>query len=191
MKGRVVSSRHNLARSAWIQRAASNCADADRRWAITLHRAAARPAALVVLRIVSWLGDGPLWYAIIIALPVLNGWSGWPCSLQMLTAGAFNLLIYLCLKHGIGRSRPYMDCPDIRAHARILDRFSFPSGHALHAVTYAIIITHHYPSMTFALWGFAALVAVSRVTLGLHYPSDVIAGGAIGSAVGGIILAWP
>jgi undecaprenyl-diphosphatase len=186
-----MSSRHELQRSDWVQRATSSCADADRRWAITLHRAAGRPLALSVLRLVSWLGDGPLWYATILALPVLHGWSGWPCSLQMLTAGAFNLLIYVCLKHGIGRSRPYIDCPDIRACARALDRFSFPSGHALHAVSYAMIIAHHYPSLTLALWAFVVLVAASRVTLGLHYPSDVVAGGAIGAAVAGIILAWP
>ncbi len=177
--------------SAWIERAASSCADADRRWAVTFHRAGGHPSALFVLRIVSRLGDGILWYAFIIALPVVYGWSGWPCSLQMITAGAFNLLIYLCLKHGIGRSRPYMDCPDIRAGARALDRFSFPSGHALHAVAYAIILSHHYPQLTLALWAFVALVAASRVALGLHYPSDVVAGGMIGAAVAAIILAWP
>ena len=178
-------------RGEWVHRAANRFADVDRRWAITLHRAGSGPAALFVLRLVSWLGDGPLWFATMLALPLIDGWAGWPCTLQMLTTGAINLLLYLCLKHGIGRSRPYMDCPDIRACARALDRFSFPSGHALHAVAYAMIIAHHYPALTFAVWGFVILVAASRVTLGLHYPSDVVAGGAIGATIAGIVLAWP
>ena len=175
----------------WVRQAARRCAAADRRWAITLYRAGGRPAALFVLRTVSWLGDGPLWYATMVGLPLFEGWAGWPCTLQMITAGAINLLLYLCLKHGIGRPRPYVTCPDIRACARALDRFSFPSGHALHAVAYAMIISHHYPAMTIALWAFVGLVAISRVTLGLHYPSDVLAGGAVGASIAGIVLAWP
>lgn len=183
--------RSTLSRVAWIQRTAVRCANVDRRWAHALHRVSAWPAVMATLRVVSWLGDGPIWYATMAGLPILLGWSGWPCTLQMLSVGGINLLIYLCLKHGIGRPRPYVSCPDIRACARALDRFSFPSGHTLHAVAYAIIISHHYPSFALPLWVFAALVSASRVVLGLHYPSDVLAGGAVGGMIAEVVLAWP
>ena len=140
---------------------------------------------------VSWLGDGPLWYALIVGLPLAGGWAAWPCALQMLCLGAINLLVYLCLKHGIGRRRPYVDCPDIRACARALDKFSFPSGHVLHAVAYAMVVSAHYPAWSSLLWAFVVLVAASRVTLGLHYPSDVAVGGLVGALSASVILAWP
>jgi undecaprenyl-diphosphatase len=175
----------------WFQRTATRCAAADRRWAISLHHSARNPLVIFVLILVSWLGDGWVWYATMVALPAIFGWSGWPCTLQMLSVGSINLLVYLCLKHSIGRPRPYVNCDGIRACTRVLDQFSFPSGHTLHAVAYAMIISHHYSSFTAGLWLFAALVAASRVMLGLHYPSDVLAGGTIGATMAGIVLAWP
>jgi len=64
-----------------------------------------------------------------------------------------------------------------------LDKFSFPSGHTLHAVGFALILAHHFPALAPAVFGFALLVAVSRPVLGLHYPSDVLAGAAIGACL--------
>ncbi len=184
---------HDQQLSGWLQKTATRCIAADRRWALSLQRAADWPAVpvLPLLIAVSWLGDGALWYASVIALPLFDGWAGWPCALQILCLGAINLVIYFCLKHGIGRRRPYVDCPDIRACARALDRFSFPSGHTLHAVSYALVISSHYPGLALPLWTFAVLVGVSRVALGLHYPSDVLVGALVGAATASVVLAWP
>ena len=46
----------------------------------------------------------------------------------MTLVGVFNLTLYLWLKARIGRPRPYVKCPDIRACGRALDQFSFPSA---------------------------------------------------------------
>jgi undecaprenyl-diphosphatase len=46
----------------------------------------------------------------------------------------------------------------------------------------------HFPTMGWALWPFTVLVAVSRVALGLHYPSDVAAGAIIGAGIGWLVL---
>ena len=66
----------------------------------------------------------------------------------------------------------------------MLDRFSFPSGHTLHAVAFSLVACAYYPGLGASL---AVHVAdrLSRVALGLHYPSDVIAGGALGAIIAG------
>ena len=77
----------------------------------------------------------------------------------------------------------------ITCNARPLDQFGFPSGHPLHAVAFTAIAIAYYPRLAFLLIPFTFLVALSRMVLGLHYPSDVLAGAAIGAAIAGISLA--
>jgi len=76
----------------------------------------------------------------------------------------------------------------VPAGATPLDRYSFPSGHTLHAVAFTVVATAHVPALAPILWPFAALVAASRVVLGLHYPTDVLAGALIGAALAGTSL---
>jgi undecaprenyl-diphosphatase len=167
----------------WVER--------DRRWAQNLHRAAAWPYLVRLMAGTSRLSDGLLWVGLVAALPFVGGPMGPRCALHMLALGTLNVLIYRVLKQRIGRPRPFVDCPDIRACARVLDRFSFPSGHTLHAVSFGILLAHHYPAFAWPLGGFALLVAASRVVLGLHYPSDVLAGGLIGAlTVSLALMAW-
>lgn len=137
----------------------------------------------------SVLGDGVLWVGTMLLLPFIGGGSGTLCALQMTAVGAVNLLVYQTLKRHIGRPRPFVNCPDIRACARALDQFSFPSGHTLHAVSFGVLLTYHYPSLSAIVWPFALMVALSRMVLGLHYPSDVAVGGVIGAATAFIAIA--
>jgi undecaprenyl-diphosphatase len=64
-----------------------------------------------------------------------------------------------------------------------LDKFSFPSGHTLHAVVFGLVAINYYPALSFIIMPFVSMVALSRVVLGLHYPSDVLAGALIGSLI--------
>jgi undecaprenyl-diphosphatase len=66
---------------------------------------------------------------------------------------------------------------------KALDRFSFPSGHTLHAVSFTLIICTALPVLALILVPLALLIALSRVVLGLHYPSDVLAGGVLGAVI--------
>ncbi|MEK7737966.1 MAG: phosphatase PAP2 family protein, partial [Pseudomonadota bacterium] len=68
-------------------------------------------------------------------------------------------------------------------------RFSFPSGHTLHAVSFTLVASAAYPVLAPSLWLYTALVALSRPVLGLHYPSDVLAGAAIGALLAQLVLA--
>jgi len=152
----------------------------ERTMALWLHGASAFPWLTLLLMGVSWLGDGYLWYAIVLGLPFLGGPHGWQCAGHLLLLSAVNLQIYRLLKRRVARPRPFVGCPGIRACARSLDEFSFPSGHAMHAVAFSVVLCAYYPSLMLPLWAFTALVALSRVVLGLHYPSDVAVGAAIG-----------
>ena len=172
-------------RARWI-------VERDLRFAIACQRALARPALLLVMVATSRLSDGPLWGMLMLALPFVGGESGPLCALQMASVGAINLAVYLMLKRHVGRERPYVRCADIRACTRALDKFSFPSGHTLHAVAFGLVLAQHYPAWWLPLTLFALLVGASRMVLGLHYPSDVIAGAVLGVvSAAGLLSLWP
>jgi undecaprenyl-diphosphatase len=101
----------------------------------------------------------------------------------MVMVGLAGVLLYKLLKRHTLRPRPYQVRADIRRCADPLDQFSFPSGHTLHAVAFSTVALAHFPALAPLLVPFATLVAVSRVVLGLHYPSDVAAGAALGAAI--------
>ena len=130
--------------------------------------------------IVSRLGDGPLWYALVLLLPFYGGFAAIQLSLAMLFTALFGLICYRYLKQGTTRPRPYAVSANITLGTSPLDQFSFPSGHTLHAVAFTLIATHAYPELGLILYPFTLLVAMSRVVLGLHYPSDVAAGALLG-----------
>jgi len=165
---------HNPAlfnREVWLERdiAVARC----------LHRAAIYRPLVWLLIWTSVLGDGVIWLILAIAL-ALQGETGRYCLLAMLLLGSINLLLYRVLKRRTSRPRPFMQYPDIQACTHALDRFSFPSGHTLHAVSFSILVEHFFPALTPLLWSLTSLIALSRVVLGLHYPSDVLAAAAIG-----------
>ena len=139
-------------------------------------------------RAISRLGDGLFWYALMALLPVAYGAAAWPTVMRMAVAGALGLATYKWLKQRTSRPRPCQVYAAISAEAPALDQFSFPSGHTLHAVSLSLVATAGFPELAGALFPFALLVALSRPILGLHYPSDVLAGTIIGGLVAQIAL---
>jgi undecaprenyl-diphosphatase len=101
----------------------------------------------------------------------------------MAVAGAVGLAIYKHLKSRLVRERPYVALIGIVAGTRALDRYSFPSGHTLHATSFSILAIDAFPELGWLCAPFAVLVAVSRIVLGLHYPTDVAAGAVIGTGI--------
>jgi undecaprenyl-diphosphatase len=141
-----------------------------------------------VFQIASRLGDGVFWYTLMAALLVYHDSSAIRPVLHMVVVGLLCTLIYKWLKEKTLRPRPYEVFPVICVAMAPLDRFSFPSGHTLHAVSFSLIACHYYPALIPWLVPFAILVAASRLALGLHYPSDVLAGGFIGGMVATLSL---
>ncbi len=141
-----------------------------------------------LFRGISRLGNGVFWYTLMAALPLAYGTAAWPTVARMALAGAAGLAIYKWLKLRTSRPRPFQVYAAISAAAPALDRFSFPSGHTLHAVSLSLVAAAGFPELAPALFPFAFLVAVSRPILGLHYPSDVLAGALLGALVAQTVL---
>jgi undecaprenyl-diphosphatase len=142
-----------------------------------------------VFRVVSRLGDGVFWYSLMLALLAVGGASALAPIGRMAGTGLACTLIYKWLKSKTSRPRPFAVENAVRAGADPLDPFSFPSGHTLHAVAFSIVAIAFYPMLAWLLVPFTLLVAASRVVLGLHYPSDVLAGAALGALIASAFLA--
>jgi undecaprenyl-diphosphatase len=130
--------------------------------------------------IVSRLGDGVFWYSLMAILPLIYGLEGLKASLHMCITGGVAFGLYKSLKGVTRRQRPCEYASDIIALVPPLDRYSFPSGHTLHAVSFSAVAVYYFPPLAWLLIPFTLLVASSRVLLGLHYPSDVLVATLIG-----------
>jgi undecaprenyl-diphosphatase len=137
----------------------------------------------VLMIAVSRLGNGAFWYGLMAAMLAWNGQEAIPAVLHMTAVGLVCTVVYKSLKHGTARARPYVSQTDITLSAAPLDQYSFPSGHTLHATAFTLVAVTYYPALFWLLAPFSLSVAFSRVVLGLHYPSDVIAGAVIGAAI--------
>jgi undecaprenyl-diphosphatase len=133
----------------------------------------------------SRLGDGVFWYALMAALLLHFRGEALPAVLHMLAAAAVGTALYKLIKHKTLRPRPFRVHPDIACAGKILDQFSFPSGHTMHATSFSVIVLYYFPGLVWLVAPFSVMVALSRPILGLHYPSDVLAG----AAMGGILAA--
>ena len=155
-----------------------------------LNRGAHRALPRRVFQIASRLGDGIVWYVLILALPVLYGASAVKPAIAMALTGLLGVLLYTLLKRLLVRERPFITHQGISQAAAPLDRYSFPSGHTLHAVCFTWQAAAHFPALAWVLLPLTALIAASRVVLGLHYPTDVLAGASIGAALAALGLVF-
>jgi undecaprenyl-diphosphatase len=90
------------------------------------------------------------------------------------------------------RVRPYITLPDTNTFRNPLTDHSFPSGHTTAIFSVTVPFMAETPILTFILAPIGFIVGISRIYLGLHYPSDVIAGAILGSAAAaGTVALWP
>lgn len=84
------------------------------------------------------------------------------------------------VKRLVNRPRPCLALDEARVSRALNNNNSFPSGHTCAAITMAFVFSQSFPHAALLLFTLAALVGISRIYLGVHYPTDVLAGGAIG-----------
>ena len=97
-----------------------------------------------------------------------------------LIAFSLELPVYKLIKLSCKRCRPFDQLKGIQSLIAVPDRYSFPSGHTAAAFVTASILTVYDPLFCQPAFIWAALVGISRIYLGVHFPTDVLAGLALG-----------
>jgi undecaprenyl-diphosphatase len=126
-------------------------------------------------------GDGWLWYALGLLLVLLGGDTGRLAAAQSAVATASGVVLFLWMKRKAGRRRPCALEPHCWSTLLPPDQFSFPSGHTITAFAVCMTLIAHYPEAQAALLFCALSIAASRILLGMHFLSDVLAGAVIGT----------
>jgi undecaprenyl-diphosphatase len=130
------------------------------------------------------MGDGWLWYSLGTLLLAFGGSRGYLACGAAGAAAIFGIVVFKVLKKLSHRPRPCQFQPHCWARVLPPDQFSFPSGHTMTAFSIALVMSYFYPGLEGPLYFLAISIGVSRIVLGMHFLSDVLAGAVIGSALG-------
>jgi undecaprenyl-diphosphatase len=113
----------------------------------------------------------------------------WAAILLVPTIVLSDQLNSFWLKFIVERLRPCHELLDVRLLVGCGSGYAFPSSHAVNNFAGALVLSYFLPRWTWAFFTFAGIVAFSRVYVGVHYPSDVVAGAIVGMAIaGGVIV---
>lgn len=125
------------------------------------------------------IGDGYAWISLGILLGITQ--SSGPRFILLLAAAFFiELTLYSVIKRFVSRHRPFVALPAVTMLILPPDEFSFPSGHTAAAFVMVTAVAAWFPTLLVVMLPLALLIGISRVYLGVHYPSDVLAGAALG-----------
>lgn len=149
-----------------------------------IYRREGRRPVQVAYTLLSRSGDGPLYVAfacLLLACGISWGPSFVTCGLL---GFGLQLPLYKFIKSRCRRPRPFERHAGVIRRIQPPDAWSFPSGHTASAFLVATLLTAFCPPAALPAYGWASLVGMSRVYLGVHYPTDVLAGAALGIGTG-------
>ena len=125
-------------------------------------------------------GEG--WGIVVLAMILVDAKAGLRAAIEILPVLWLTMLtVNFPLKRFFRRRRPFLAFVKARVLGPRPKDFSFPSGHSAAAFGGALLLTTHVPALGPLFYAIALIVAVSRVYLGVHYPSDVVLGAAAGT----------
>lgn len=130
-------------------------------------------------RYISKTGDGHL-YLMLLAWIGLQESIQSPVFLALLIGFAVERPVYYVLKNGFRRNRPASVLDGFQSIIKPSDQFSFPSGHTSAAFMVAVLCGYFYPEVMPLLLGWAFLIGLSRIMLGVHFPTDTLMGMCLG-----------
>ncbi|MDO5687469.1 MAG: phosphatase PAP2 family protein [Neisseria sp.] len=159
----------------------------DVRFLLWLHAISRRKVSAFVARNVSRCGDGYVYALAGVAAWQYGGSNGVDFFRTGVMAYLIELSLYFFLKNTIRRPRPH-GLGGLSALINPSDTFSFPSGHTAAAFVFATLCAVFFPAFALPALIAAVLIGLSRVVLGVHYPSDIAAGAALGVACAGVAL---
>ena len=135
----------------------------------------------IIMPVMTYLGSFPFMFIFCTAAFLLSS--------TMLHTMAIKAMISITISTGIGkilkisvtRLRPFIKIPNLNIKKIGIDKYSFPSGHTTGAFSLAVIIALYFPMFGFITIPLACCVGISRMYIGVHYPTDVIVGIFIGT----------
>ena len=132
---------------------------------------------------ISRTADGFGYPLLALGVYLLDKVQGSALTLAMALGFAAERPLYWVLKNSLKRHRPASALPGYQSFIIPSDQFSFPSGHTSGAFLTAVLLSLFYPAVTPLAIIWATLVGASRVTLGVHFPTDILAGATMGAGI--------
>lgn len=135
----------------------------------------------IIMPVMTYLGSFPFMLIFCTAAFLLSNAVLHTMAIKAMISITISTGIGKILKVSVTRLRPFIKIPNLNIKKIDIDKYSFPSGHTTAAFSLAVIITLYFPMFGFIAIPLASCVGISRMYLGVHYPTDVIMGVFIGS----------
>lgn len=143
-----------------------------------------------ISRNVSRTADGYFYPIVALCMLLLVDTVG-PTIFWIIIVGfAIERAAYFTLKNLLKRNRPADALPEFNSFIIPSDKFSLPSGHTSAAFLMAVVLCHFFAPLLWLLFPWACLVGTSRVFLGVHFPTDILAGAIMGSSIATLTITW-
>jgi len=139
-----------------------------------------RDVAVHLSRFVSRTADGPLYLIFGVVFMLTKNWD---MAKIMAAAFAVERVLYFIFKSFFRRNRPAVAIPGFKSAIVPSDQFSFPSGHTSAAFLVACALSVGFPVLVWVVYPWACCVGAARVMLGVHFPTDILAGAFLGHSV--------